>query len=198
MENSKASAAQKGTAAHAFLQFCDFEKFKVLRSNGQDLTTAVIQETERLCQEGFIDRSSADMLDAQMLSRFFESDFFGIVALADSYQKELRFNRFVPLASLTRNPEIVKVVGDRTLYIQGSIDLVLHTDEGEIILCDYKSDRITDDERSNPELLVKKFSERHIAQLKQYSKAIFDLYGKHPAKIFIYSLPLGEAVEIDT
>lgn len=197
MENSKASAAQKGTAAHAFLQFCDFEKFKALLYKSQDVLSAVNEEIERLCLEGFIDRRSADILDAQMLSSFFKSDFFGLVAAARSYQKELRFNRFVPLSTLTRNPATARVVGDRTLYIQGSIDLVLHTDGGEIILCDYKSDRITDMECAHPELLVKKFSERHSAQLKQYSKAVFDLYGKHPAKIFIYSLPLGEAVEID-
>jgi len=195
--NTKASASQKGTAAHAFLQFCDFSRFTSSNHDGTDLDECVNEELARLCQLGFIDERSADLLDLTQLSSFFKSEFFKLVISAREYRRELRFNRFVPLSSLTKDPAISAAVGDRTLYVQGSIDLVIHTADGNIILCDYKSDWISDEERASPTLIAANMKRKHGAQLKQYSKAIFDLYGKYPEKIFIYSLPLGEAVEID-
>ena len=195
--NGKASAAQKGTAAHAFLQFCDFSRFTSSDFDGADLDTRVKEELARLCQLGFIDSESAGLLDITQLSAFFKSKFFKHVVCAHEYRRELRFNRFIPLSSLTKNPAIAAVVGDRTLYVQGSIDLVIHTADEKIILCDYKSDKVSDEERTSHALIAANMKRKHGAQLCQYSKAIFDLYGKYPEKIYIYSLPLGEAVEID-
>jgi hypothetical protein len=38
--------------------------------------------------------------------------------------------------------------------------------------------------------------EKHGDQLAQYAAAVEETFGKRPAKAYIYSLPLGDAVEI--
>ncbi|MCQ2429025.1 MAG: UvrD-helicase domain-containing protein [Clostridia bacterium] len=187
-ENSKPTAAEKGTAAHAFLQFCDYAKV---------LSGGVEAEMLRLLEEGYLNERTAKIADRRMLSAFFDSRFFGLVKGASSVRREFRFARFVPLVSLTDNDVLKAAVGDRTLYVQGSIDLLLTMPDDSVVLCDYKTDRITKEERADPSLLASRMTERHGGQLRQYAEAIREVFGQRPARVYIFSLPLGEAVEIE-
>jgi ATP-dependent exoDNAse (exonuclease V) beta subunit len=63
-------------------------------------------------------------------------------------------------------------------------------------ICDYKTDRITPTEREDPSLLRGRMQERHGDQLAQYAAAVEEVFGVRPTKAYIYSLPLGEALEI--
>jgi ATP-dependent exoDNAse (exonuclease V) beta subunit len=80
--------------------------------------------------------------------------------------------------------------------VQGSIDLLCFFPDGHIELCDYKTDHITPEERKDISLLQKRMQERHGDQLAQYAAAVEETFGKRPDKAFIFSLPLGDAVEI--
>ena len=79
--------------------------------------------------------------------------------------------------------------------MQGVIDLFYENEKGELILCDYKTDRLTPYELTHPEAAAKKLSERHGMQLSYYKRALEQICGKTPDRILIYSLPLGEAIE---
>ena len=68
--------------------------------------------------------------------------------------------------------------------------------DGRLILVDYKTDRISDEERANPALLAARLKERHGHQLTCYAEAIRDLIGKAPDEMRIYSLPLGKSLLI--
>ena len=80
--------------------------------------------------------------------------------------------------------------------MQGSIDLVLVDGDGRISLYDYKTDHITDEERSDRALLRSHLLARHGNQLACYARAIENLFGKRPDKTYLFMLALGEAVEI--
>lgn len=187
-ENRKPTAAEKGTAAHAFLQYCDYAR---VRRDG------IEAETARLVDDGYLDARTASIADRTMLRRFFDSRFFEDVAGAVTVRREFRFARFVPLCELTENDEIRQAVGGRTLYVQGSVDLLLTYADGRITLCDYKTDRVTKEERADLSLLTSHLTERHGAQLRQYADAIREVFGRAPDRVCIFSLPLGEAVEIE-
>ena len=189
--NQKPTAAEKGTAVHLFLQYCDFKR---VVQNG---TINVEEELNRLLEEGFLSERTAAIINKRLLENFFKSQFFARLTTADSIGREVRFNRFVPLCDLTANPALAERLGNRTLYVQGSIDLLLTYPDGSIDLCDYKTDAISPEERADLSLLRQRFAEKHGAQLKQYALAVRDLYHRVPRHIYIYSLPLGEAVEID-
>ena len=80
--------------------------------------------------------------------------------------------------------------------MQGSIDLVLETNDGKLILCDYKTDKITPEQKSNREKLINDMKERHGSQLEQYKYACKQIFGKEPEKIVLFLLSIGEAIEV--
>ena len=186
-QNRRPTASEKGTAAHLILQYCDYERV---------LTEGLDSEIGRLAALGFITERTASIADRIALGRFFESAFFDRVREAKEVKRELRFSRFVPLATLTENTELAEALEDRTLFVQGSIDLLLVFADGHVEICDYKTDHITPAERSDPSLLRSRMQEAHAEQLRQYAAAVTETYGRAPSRVFIYSLPLGDAVEL--
>ncbi len=198
-ENRRPTAAERGTAIHLFLQFCDHGRISPLRERPMhmDLVVHIQDECARLLQEGFLSARAIDVLDVERLAAFFESHFYKHISDAVRTERELVFSRFVPLAELTANRAFAAALGDRTLYVQGSIDLLAEFSDGHIEICDYKTDRISEAERADPSLLARRFSEMHGEQLRQYATAVREMYGRAPERVYIYSLPLGEAVEID-
>lgn len=187
-ENTRPTAAERGTATHLFLQYCKWQNV---------LSLGLEEEISRLTEEGFISARVAKILDRKQLTGFFDSSFIKRAMSAVKVERELKFQRLIPLRELTDDADFAEALGDRTLYVQGSIDLVCHYDDGHIELCDYKTDRLTPEELANPSLLSLHMKERHGNQLLQYAAAIEKRFGKRPQKIYIFSLPLGEAVEID-
>lgn len=187
-ENRRPTATEKGTATHLFLQYCNY---RLVKQDG------IENEIARLSERRFISSRTADVLDRRALQAFFDSPFFARVAEAVEVKRELRFSRFVPLATLTSNQAFANLLGERTLLVQGSIDLLCIFSDGHIEICDYKTDRITPEERENPFLLQRRMQEKHAPQLRQYVAAVEEMYGQRPTRVFIYSLSLGDTVEID-
>jgi ATP-dependent helicase/nuclease subunit A len=187
-QSRRPTAAETGTATHLFLQYCDYNR--VLRDG-------IEGEILRLAEQGFINERTASILNRDMLQAFFDSEFFARVKLATRVERELRFARFIPLASLTANAELSEALRDRSLFVQGSIDILCEFSDGHLEICDYKTDHITNAEREDPSLLQKRMAERHGHQLSQYAAAVEETFGKRPSKAYIFSLPLGEGLEIE-
>jgi ATP-dependent helicase/nuclease subunit A len=76
---------------------------------------------------------------------------------------------------------------DELILIQGIID-VFFEEDGELILLDYKSDIV-----DNEEQLIK----RYRTQLDYYSKALTQILHKRVKEMIIYSLPLAKEIRID-
>lgn len=186
-QNRRPTASEKGTVAHLFLQFCDY---RLVKRDGVEC------EINRLLNLGFINDRAAKILDRAMLEIFFASPFFARISNAENIRREFRFTRLIPLSGLTSRHDLADALGDRTLMVQGSIDLLCFFPDGHIELCDYKTDHITSEERKDVSLLQKRMQERHGDQLAQYAAAVEETFGKRPDKAFIFSLPLGDAVEI--
>lgn len=185
--NKKPTAAERGTAMHAFLQFCDYNSVK---ENG------VRFEIDRLRKENFISQRTADILNVDQLDKFLESDFFEILLSAENVRREFKFGMFRDASDFTENEELARLASDRKIFVQGSVDLLIENRDGSIYLCDYKTDKITEEERENPEILRSRMTEAHKPQLDQYSYAIEKIFGKKPERTYILSLALGDAVEI--
>ncbi len=185
--NKKPTAAEKGTAAHRFLQFCDYQN---VDENGLDA------ELERLTAERFISERTARIIDRRSLSGFFQSALYAEIRKAAVVRREFRFGMFRSAADFTENSDLKDLLTDKKIFVQGSVDLILETAEGELLLCDYKTDRVTPEEKADPSLLAARMKETHGDQLEQYKFAIRQIFGKPPSRIYIYSVPAGIAVEI--
>jgi len=183
------TAAEKGTATHTFLQFCDFDNAKKI---------GVKAELERLVRDGFIDIRRRDAVNTRQLESFFRSSLFEDISNARRVWREQRFNILLPAAAFTENDEYGKLINDEKLLVQGVMDLFFEDQNGDLILCDYKTDFLTYDEINDPRLAREKLCRAHSRQLSYYAEALHSMFGKYPDKVLIYSLPLGDTVEVDT
>ena len=183
-----ASAAERGTATHAFLQFCDFENAV---KNGMD------DEIARLREKKFISEKYADIINKYQLKAFFESELYKRISTAKRLWREQRFNIFLPASGFTQDEEKSKLLETETIAVQGVIDIFFEDADGKIVLCDYKTDYLTKEEISTPSLAADKLNERHAKQLSYYAKAIEEILGKTPDEVVIYSLPLKDSIKVE-
>lgn len=186
-ENKKPTAAEKGSAAHLILQHCDFDN---LAANGLD------SDIDRMVNDRFITKRTADIVDRKQLAGFFGSDLFTMIRNARQIKREFQFGMFRSADAFTQNESMKKLVSEKKIFVQGSIDLLIETKDGEIILCDYKTDKISTEEKADRELLVSNMRKKHKNQLDEYSFAVKEIFGKAPIKVYIYSIPLGEMLEL--
>ena len=184
---SRTTSADRGTATHLFLQFCDFENAE---KNG------VENELSRLVENKFIAHWVAELVNKKQIAKFFESKFYATLKNAQKSFREQRFNILLPASHFTQDNKFKEDVEQEEILVQGVIDLFFKAENGDIILCDYKTDYLTLEELQNEALVIEKMKQRHGRQLEYYAMAIEQLVGTRPNKILIYSLPLGEAVEI--
>jgi ATP-dependent helicase/nuclease subunit A len=187
-KRDSATGAERGTATHVFLQFCDFANC---------ITNGVHAELERLTARGFIPSRIASLVNIKQLTAFFKSEFYASLANAREMRREQRFNIMLPAAVFSEKPDTSAALDGEKLLVQGVIDLFFTDADGKLILCDYKTDYLTPEEIADPSLAKAKLTERHRTQLSYYAAALERICGKRPDKVVIYSLPLGQAVDID-
>ena len=182
-----ASGAERGTATHTFLQFCDFD---------YALSHGVKAELDRLLEHRFIDERTAQLCNVRQLEKFFESELFERIQNADAVWREQRFQLFLPASEFTKIEQKAELLDGETIAVQGVIDLFFRDRDGNIILVDYKTDFLTEEELQDPTLAEQKLKERHGQQLSYYQRAIEQMFGIRPAQTLIYSLPLAKSITV--
>ena len=184
---SRVTSADRGTATHLFLQFCNF---------GNAEKSGAKAELSRLVDNKFITPQVAELINLKQIEKFFESSFYSILKNAKKSYREQRFNILLPASHFTQDEKFKAEISGEDILVQGVIDLFFEDENGNVILCDYKTDHLTSEELKDEALVIEKMRARHGKQLEYYSMAIERFLGKRPDKILIYSLPYGEAVEI--
>lgn len=179
--SGKLSAAEKGTAHHAFLEYVSFDHL------GDE--TALASEAKRLVVEQRLSKEQAACLDFEALLAFWQSP-VGQLFLThkNSLRRELAFTaRFnsKDAAGLSA-PEFP--VENEYIVVQGVIDLcAILTDE--IWLLDFKTDQV-----SVPEQIHEK-TRSYEPQLELYARAISRIHQKPVTKSWLHFLTAGKSVE---
>jgi len=187
MEGTAYSPADAGSAAHIFLQFCDFEK---LRDFG------VGAELCRLVANGFMSRADGEAANLEYIENFRRSELFKRIISAREVRREFRFNAAIPAAMFTGDSEKSALLERDGVDViaQGVIDIVFTDENGRLVLADYKTDHLTDYELEHKYAASEKLWKRHGNQLGYYSFICEKLFGRAPDEVLIYSMPLGETV----
>ncbi|MBQ3489892.1 MAG: helicase-exonuclease AddAB subunit AddA [Clostridia bacterium] len=183
-EDEEITAAQKGTAMHTFMQFCNFER---VMKNGAEA------EIEYLAKNRFIFESDREKMDVRKLNAFFESALARKMMSAEKIFREKRFMIKLPAALFTE--ESNDILTQEKILVQGVIDCAFFDENGELILVDYKTDFFP--RGMGRAQIEKTLRERHGQQLGYYKLACKTLFGVSPAHTFIYSFALNDTVEID-
>lgn len=181
-ENARsATGAQRGSAAHRFLQLADLPVF------AQDPEQAFETERTRMVEKNLMDASMAELVDKQRILRFCQSDLYKRMLCAmqppAKLLREFAFITSVPAREVAKREGNF---GDAAVLLQGVADAVLvFADHAELV--DYKTDYVTEPDQ---------LKQRYTAQLMYYREAIEKRISVPITKCTIYSLHLGQEIEL--
>lgn len=181
------SAADRGTATHQFMQFCDFGKLKDGDVEG---------EISRLVQMRYLDSHTASLIDRTMLTRFLESDLYRTLGSASALRRELRFNIRLPAAAFTEDPTSKVALRNDSILVQGIMDCVFTDRDGRLTILDYKTDRIPYEMRGDMDAFKNLLIQRHSEQLSYYRAACTAMMCRPVERILLYAFAIGEAIEV--
>jgi len=185
--SDETESAKRGIATHLFFQFCDLER---LREDGAR------RELERLRREKYISDADAERVRLYEVEAFRRSSLFADMLGAARIWRELRFNTRLPATMLATDEELLPRLEGEEILVQGVIDCLIEDAEGELHLVDYKTDRLTREEREDVALGEARLRAAHSRQLAYYSAAIERMFGKRPVTVEVYSLHLGKCVDV--
>lgn len=190
LEKSKSySGADRGTATHIFMQFCDFE---LAEKYGAE------KEIERLYSEKFITEQHKELIDRRNIDKFFSSALYAQIKESEVMKREYRFNIKLPASNFTIDSELQKSLEGEEVFVQGVIDCYFENRNKNITLVDYKTDYIPRQIRGSDEDIKNYLSSRHSQQLSYYRAALERLTKKKVSEIYVYSFYMGKAYQIDT
>lgn len=188
LDGQKAGSAEKGTATHVFMQFCDL----------QNLSKAILEnEINRLVEKRFILPQHAALIDRKAIKRFISSPTYEMIKNAAEVVREYRFNIKLQASDFTANEALKSDLKDELIFVQGIIDCYIRDKNGQLILLDYKTDRVPSNIMGNEIAENEFFIKRHSLQLEYYRKALEILTKQTVYKTLIYSFALGRCIEIN-
>ncbi len=164
------TGADRGSATHKFLQFCNFDA--IYDSESFD------NELKRLVDYEFILKSEAELCDKDKIIRFVTSELLQNLNKSGSCHKEERIMFFVTADEIYNNGSNEQII------VQGVLDLWYEVD-GRAVIVDYKTDRV-----DTKEQLI----ERYGVQLDMYEKALERIYNIKTDKKYIYSFALEQFI----
>ncbi len=168
------SGADRGTAIHKFLELCDFKKA------GENIAA----EKTRLYAEGRLSEKELSVLDDAVLDKFFKSDVGERLLASTDVMKEYEFSFLMKVGEMY--PDAPSNVQDEEIVIQGKADCAF-SEDGKLILIDYKSDNVTD---------VEEFRRCYKPQIDIYSRAMTECTGLSVTERYLYSFKLNSFIEV--
>ena len=170
------SAMERGTIMHTVMQRLDF---------AGDVSFAGIQkQVASMEAKGILPEGAGKVVYIKGIQGFFTSEIGRLVQKAPQIYRELPFSRMLKAKDFY--PEVQE--DDEMVFTQGVIDLLVETANGELILIDYKTDRLTDTER---------IRQRYQIQLDMYKKAVEAILNRKVAQVYLYLLQNGSFVSMD-
>ena len=188
------TAAEMGTALHAFLEHADFAALAAgVDAGGDTLAEAICAERQRQVAQQLTPPEIAEKLDVSKIRRFAEGPAFARIRAAKQVLRELDFITALPASAVLAAqgaalPPAGSEAAKAQVLVQGIADIVLVFDD-HIELLDYKTDRRKAEEE---------FLQAYRPQLNLYAVAIEKRFA--PLKVTykgIYSFSLNRLIQVE-
>lgn len=174
-ESDKAEGARRGTVMHLVMQHIDFTK-----TDRDEIERQIINMKEK----GMLTHEEFASVDVSAICDFVSSP-LGL-RIAANYS---RFYREFSFKYLMKVKDIYPDTGcDDDIIVQGVIDGYFEDEFGNIVLIDYKTDRIVTDSAD--------IAMRYREQIKYYSIALEKLLKKAVSESYIYLFDSGETIKM--
>ena len=174
-DNDKLSKSEIGTLMHLIIQKLDF-KTRYTKELIEDLINKLIASK-------IITKNQYEYVDIEKILKFTKSDIYVDLQNAKEIHKEKPFYLYVSA------DEIYKNGIDEKVLVQGIIDLYYINEKGNIVLVDYKTDYVAN---NNEKELIDKYK----GQLNIYKRALEQALNKKVEAVYIYSVYLDKKIEI--
>ena len=168
------TAAEKGTALHAFLQHADL----AAAAAGPE------GEARRQVEAKLLDESLYEKMDFSRLRQFFAGSLFARMQSAQKILREYEFITARPAADAAVDK--TGDYGQAQVLVQGVADVILEFDD-HLELVDYKTDR-----NKTPDQFIAAYR----PQLLLYAAAIRRRFEKPLTKLTLYSFSLGREIDV--
>jgi ATP-dependent helicase/nuclease subunit A len=169
----EASAAEKGTVVHKFMQYADYK----------NAYNSLDDEINRLLELEFLNSNEVEILDRKLLSKFFNSSLYQRILNADEIYREYSFMFSKNAGEIMETEERFK---NEKVLIQGIADCII-IENGEFTVIDYKTDNV-----KSEEVLI----ERYAPQLSLYLEALEEKLKMSAKEKIIYSFKLGKEIKL--
>lgn len=171
------TGTDKGTLYHRVLELLDLTRV----SSWEELH----QELGRMIRMKKLTKEDVEKLKLDYIFRFTQSQVAARMRRAQAEGKLYKERQFV--AGISACEVFPNQDGEELILLQGIIDAFFE-EEDELVLLDYKSDII-----KNEEELV----DRYRVQLIYYKKALEQILNRRVKEMFLYSLFLGKEIKVD-
>ncbi len=174
MEQKKGlSPAEKGTAMHFVMQHLDF--------HSEDIAGQI----ELMVNKELLTEIQAKSIDIRKISDFISSAVGKRMIKSGKIHREVPFNIELPYKEIY--PQLPSVSGyEDKILLQGVVDCYFE-EEDNIVLIDYKTDYVSNGDRSD-------IKEKYKLQISYYSRALEMLTLKPVKERYIYLFSTGEIV----
>ncbi|PLS18793.1 helicase-exonuclease AddAB subunit AddA [Bacillus sp. M6-12] len=173
MQEKSITPAERGTIMHLIMQHLD------LRS---PVTEEAINELIKdLIKRELLTEEQAGVVNAEVISGFFDSDLGRRLQNARKIKREVPFTMAVPASEAYSDWQD----GDEIVIVQGVVDCIFEDEQG-IVLLDYKTDTITGRFRNGFEGAREILADRYRVQLQLYTKAIEEILKKKISERYLF------------
>ncbi len=169
------SSARKGTLTHLVLQKLNEKENYTIEK--------IMQLINDLIKKEIITEKEAKYINVNKIYTFTKSDIFNQMKRAKKVFKEQPFYINIP-ANMIYDENI-----EEEILVQGIVDLYYITEDDKIILVDYKTDYVPNNNENT-------LREKYYKQLELYEKAIEGNMGRKVDNKYIYSTYLEKIIEL--
>ena len=174
-EAGKFSSADIGTFTHLVMEKLDFSRV------GSD--EEIYLQIQKLVDDGFLTSKQADTVKYRNIFRILNTSVGKkMCEFSQSLKREYSFKYLMDASELDGS-----VVSCDKIVVQGMIDAYFEDSLGNVVIVDYKTDKVT----KGPE----EIKERYMAQMKYYKIALEKVFEKKVSAAYLFLLDSGDVVE---
>ncbi|OAX47287.1 helicase-exonuclease AddAB subunit AddA [Paenibacillus sp. AD87] len=200
MEENQLTGAERGTVYHTLMQH--------LPVDGSPVDSQIVEQTLlRLVELQILLPHQAEVIESDQLAGFFNTEPGTELLRAEWVKREIPFIYGLPahhspaewlhslspdagMQTLEEDGKMQASLENETVLVQGIIDCLYEVD-GELVLLDYKTDRVLEHRGG-----LNKLTENYRFQLELYGRAIEDILGRKVDRKWLYFFDGGHAVKL--
>ncbi len=179
-ETKGLSASEKGTVMHLVMQHLDLNNIASVKAIENQLANFITKE--------FLTEEQAKTVKINNVFEFFKSQLGQRLIVSQKVSREVPFFMEISSTRVYKKLEESKYK-DETIILQGIIDCYFEEPQG-LILLDYKTDFVTDDN-------LDQIKEKYKVQLNYYTEALEKMTGKKVVEKYLYLLSAQKALLIE-